>query len=281
MPTTVPYSGALDDLTLSLESEGKSEHTIRAYVSDAKLFFEACHPHVIFWDELLENHERFLRLAVLYLNEGRKEWSPATTNRKVTALRYASRVIYGVDALKAYKPPRPPKGMAHPLPGGIDDVRKLINVATKPDHKALVALCGFAGLRISEARSLTHGDFFMDSHDHMWMNIKGKGDRYRKVPLSRQCRALVEPILLPQPRAPLFWQSDRALRALITRLGERAGLSRPISSHDLRMTFGTHVFGNTKDLRTTQELLGHASSSTTEVYTAVTEKAMTEAVEEL
>jgi len=66
---------------------------------------------------------------------------------------------------------------------------------------------------------------------------------------------------------------------MITLLGERAGLSRPIASHDLRATFGTAVFNKTGNLRTAQELLGHSSSATTEIYTGVDLKQMRDGVD--
>ena len=62
---------------------------------------------------------------------------------------------------------------------------------------------------------------------------------------------------------------DRSARALITRLGERAGLRRAIASHDLRATFATEVYNRTRDMRLVQELLGHSRLSTTQKYTQV------------
>jgi site-specific recombinase XerD len=267
--STIMYENALSRLTASLAEKGKSPHTQKAYETDCRLFFDWAGPR--YWG-MTTDRDAYTAIAANYLNAYRRDWSASTTARKVTALRYLGRVLFpGESILQDYTPPRASKGYAHPLPKGMDDMRRLLETARRPDQRAFLALCGLAGLRVSEARLVRHGDFSVDDHGVMWVTVLGKGDRERSVPLSIACRKYVEPVLKAQPREYVFSFGDRAARAFITRLGKRAGIDRNIASHDLRMTFGTSVFGASKDIRATQELLGHASSTTTEVYTAVSE----------
>jgi integrase/recombinase XerD len=118
--------------------------------------------------------------------------------------------------------------------------------------------------------------------ENMVLTIRGKGDKTRLVPISEAAWGV-----LFRPVAEAFVDGDREVvglrdrfaRRCVTDLGERAGLRRRISSHDLRSTFATEVFNKTLDIRLVQELLGHASVSTTELYTLVDFEKMRSAVE--
>lgn len=169
--------------------------------------------------------------------------------------------------LHDYMAPRPAKLQAHPLPGGVNDVMDLIDVAANPRKVALVALCGLAGLRVSEALSTDADDVDPDA---MVLAVRGKGDAYRVVPISQRAWAFIMPAYTEASRSKgnrkLVNYSDRYARKIITNLGATAILRRPIASHDLRMTFGTAAYNKSKDLRAVQELLGHANASTTEGY---------------
>ena len=146
-------------------------------------------------------------------------------------------------------------------------------------QSALIGLCAFVGLRVSEARLIVTDNF--DVHE-MTLKVWGKGDRIRIVPISERAWWTVSSayvVAMSQPEGRLISYSDRAARKVVTRLGELARLSRPVASHDLRATFATAAFHSNKDLRVVQELLGHATSATTEVYTGISMSRMREAVE--
>lgn len=147
------------------------------------------------------------------------------------------------------------------------------------EQRALVGLCGYAGLRVSEALATTTEWFDLKT---MLITVRGKGDKERIVPLSNKAWSAVSTAMvdaLGRSDKRLIRYQDRSARKCITTLGEKAGLSRSISSHDLRATFATEVYNKTKDQRVVQELLGHANGSTTEVYIGVTHNAMKLAVE--
>lgn len=273
--TTPTTERALDLLGAALLRKGRSANTARAYLSDAKAFLEAAGGT----PNLIDDPEAFSVAALNYVDVRRPDWSAATTTRKVSSLRALGDAIHKIDPLPGYKLPSRGRTPAHPLPGGVPDVIAMIRATKDPHHRALVALCGLAGLRISEARSLTTRDFTVDHAGARWLRVKGKGDRERTIPLSRICRDYVEPVLnYEQDNELLFKITDRGARKMITALGQKA-LGMDVASHDLRMTFGTAVHDSTHDLRVTQELLGHASSSTTELYTAVRDDKMRSAVE--
>lgn len=145
-------------------------------------------------------------------------------------------------------------------------------------EKALVALCGLCGTRVAEAVSVMPDDVDFETNT---LAIHGKGDKLRHVPISEAAAVLLRPAVESAREAGtnVVRVRDRAARSMITRLGEKAGLPRRIASHDLRATFATEVYNKTKDLRLVQELMGHASITTTEIYTAVAIKEMREGVE--
>lgn len=170
-------------------------------------------------------------------------------------------------------------GGKHPQGGaGEDDT---IPVTARPGwiaarDTALVVLLYGAGLRVSEALSLTPSDF--DRGDSF--RIKGKGGKERIVPVLDVVRSAVTDYLDTSPHPmekdePLFRairggaMGARAVQKLVASLRGQLGLSDTATPHALRHSFATHLLDNGGDLRSIQELLGHASLSTTQIYTEV------------
>lgn len=145
------------------------------------------------------------------------------------------------------------------------------------------------GLRLSGLSSLSVGDVL----DKKKLEINGKGDKVRDIPLNSAIRAHIEVFIGWKrrheedisPEAPLF--ISRNHRRLSNRQIERdlgkwlkvAGIEGHYSPHALRHTFGTELYGKTNNIRLVQELMGHADISTTQIYTAVTKEQMAAAVE--
>lgn len=142
--------------------------------------------------------------------------------------------------------------------------------------RAVLSLLYGCGLRISEALSLLRSDApFPDS-----LRITGKGGKTRMAPVLPAVRAATEAYLALQPFVldadqPLFRArrggplSPRHVQATVQRLRGRLGLPASATPHALRHSFATHLLGAGADLRSIQELLGHASLSTTQKYTGV------------
>jgi len=143
------------------------------------------------------------------------------------------------------------------------------------DRAVLTLLYG-CGLRISEALSLKRSDAPLPDA----LRITGKGGKMRLAPVLPQVREAVDAYLAAQPFVleadqPLFRAkrggplSPRHVQATVQRLRGRLGLPASATPHALRHSFATHLLGAGADLRSIQELLGHASLSTTQKYTQV------------
>lgn len=215
-----------------------------------------------------------------WLTANRNKVAPKTTGRRLTSLRQFAKWAGWDATFDDYKPPVPLRGQPHPLPEGIEGVKRMIAYTHSERHAALVALCGLCGLRVAEALAVKPSDFNLNE---MMLTVRGKGDKSRRVPVSE---AAWEVLQFPVIRAftsggdkTIVGLRDRYARAVITRIATEAGLMRRVSSHDLRATFATAVYNKTLDQRLVQELLGHASGETTEIYIGVSSKAMHEGVE--
>ena len=140
---------------------------------------------------------------------------------------------------------------------------------------AVLSLCYGAGLRISEALALTGADL-----EGQTLRVTGKGGKTRLVPLIEPVRQAVAAYLelcpfKVGPSEPLFRGvkggvlSPRLIQLRVAQLRGALGLPPSATPHALRHSFATHLLGRGGDLRAIQELLGHASLSTTQIYTAV------------
>ncbi len=143
---------------------------------------------------------------------------------------------------------------------------------------AVFALLYGAGLRISEALSIRRDDAPVGERDSL--TVVGKGAKMRSVPVIATVRAAIEAYLALcpfklEPAGPLFIGekggplSPRIIQLAIERLRGALGLPDTATPHALRHSFATHLLARGGDLRSIQELLGHASLSTTQLYTAV------------
>ena len=151
---------------------------------------------------------------------------------------------------------------------------------------AVLGLLYGAGLRISEALAIRRADAPIGERDSL--RVVGKGDKTREVPVIAPVRRGIEaylalcPYALP-PQRHLFVGarggplSPRIIQLAVERLRGALGLPDSATPHALRHSFATHLLGRGGDLRTIQELLGHASLSTTQIYTAVDSSRLIEA----
>lgn len=205
--------------------------------------------------------------AAAFLTEHRRTLSAKTTQRRLGTYRSFGKWA-GVPCLADYRAPTPPRAIPHPLPEGVAGVSAMVEAARSDQHKALVALCGLQGLRVEEAITVRAAD--VDITNGI-LTVHGKGDKFRHIPLFPDAiMAFASALVAARENGlPLVPITNRAARKAITRIGARAGISRPVSSHDLRATFATEAYNRSLDLRAVQELLGHSSSSTTELYTGV------------
>jgi integrase/recombinase XerC len=206
-----------------------------------------------------------------------------STARELSAIRHFLRFALGDDAtLPVLKGPRVQRSL--PRPVSPDDVIALAEDASQGaregwigarDWAVLLLLYG-SGLRVSEATGLTGAILPLGTT----LRVIGKRNKTRIVPLLEQVKIAIEDYisLCPYPQSreePLFKGSrggplsPALIRRAVQGARGRLGLSERTTPHALRHSFATHLLAGGADLRSLQELLGHASLSSTQVYTAV------------
>ena len=264
-----------------------SPHTLRAYGDDAARFGDFLVDHL--GGAVSEAALAKLRPADIraFITRRRSEGLGAGgVQRALAAIRSFYRFLAREGILENAAPqgvrsPRLPKRLPRPL--SQNDAARALAVARDNDvdwigrrDAALLTLLYGAGLRISEALSLKRGDVPMGET----LTILGKGRKERSVPVLPLLREAVADYAgtIPftgAPTAPLFLSrrgramSAREAQSLMQRLRGALGLSEKATPHALRHSFATHLLQGGGDLRSVQELLGHASLSTTQVYTAI------------
>jgi len=197
-----------------------------------------------------------------------------------------------VGALAAVRAPKVPKTLPRPLPATaakrVADPDLSAGDGREPwlhaRDAAVLALLYGSGLRIAEALGLKRGDF----GDRDTITVTGKGKKQRMVPVLPQVAKLIADYLALCPYGlpdggPLFVGAKggplpaRVVQLTMARLRGALGLAETATPHALRHSFATHLLARGGDLRSIQELLGHASLATTQIYTEVDAERLIEA----
>ena len=228
------------------------------------------------------------------LREGDEDHPPLAANsaaRAVVAVRGWHRFLVREgaatgDPARAVRPPAPPKRLPKAI--SVEDVEALLAAAGADEtpravrDRALLELLYGCGARISEIVGLDVDELDLDSGT---VRLLGKGSKERIVPVGSYARAAVSGYLVrarpglaaASHGSPALFLNVRGGRlsrqsawTVLRAAAERAGIRKPISPHTLRHSFATHLLDGGADVRVVQELLGHASVTTTQVYTLVT-----------
>ena len=234
-----------------------------------------------------------VRAWLAYLRQGDKPLSPRSLSQSLSAIRTFHRVLdRRMDtpnaAIALVRGPRVRPGAPRPVTE--DQARGMMaEPSLDPEREdweasrdeAVLTLLYGCGLRISEALSLKRSDAPLPES----LRILGKGSKTRIVPVLPAVREAIDvyladvPFVL-SPDEPLFRAkrggplSPRHVQATVQKLRGRLGLPDSATPHALRHSFATHLLGAGADLRSIQELLGHASLSTTQRYTEVDAEAL-------
>lgn len=261
----------------------RSAHTVRAYVATAERLVAFLSRH---WGEEV-NAAALGRITAAdlraYLAHRRGEGlGNASAAREVSAVRGFVTFAAGAAAVPRLRGPRVAKGVPRPISPdeAVALAEEVADEAVEPwigarDWAVLLLLYG-AGLRIGEALALTGAVLPLGET----IVVTGKRDKTRIVPLLPPVRAAIDAYVAMQPwgtarTEPLFRGAKGGpLAAGVVRRSVRAargrlGLNVRTTPHALRHSFATHLLGRGADLRSLQELLGHASLSSTQIYTAV------------
>lgn len=297
MPTEIDVQVAryLDHLTVE---RGLSDHTVSAYRRDLRRYVAFCASRdVVDATAVDEALVRSFLASVSASTHGDDErpYRATSVARTLSSVRsfHRSLVREGVaarDPAAGVAQPKLPRSLPHPL--NVDEVARLLDA---PDpatpagcrDRAILELLYGSGLRVSELTGLDVDDVDLEEGS---VRVLGKGGKERDVPVGRYGREAVSAYLTRarptfatgRGRGALFLNRrggrlsrqscDRMMRAA----ARSAGIDRHVSAHTLRHSFATHLLEGGADVRVVQELLGHASVATTQIYTLVTREHLRE-----
>ncbi len=271
---------------------GLSAHTVAAYRRDLERYADWCNAHAITSIEGITESDVTDFAASLRQPQGeRAALAPASAARTVVSVRafHAFAEAEGItptsparDVHPPAVPKRLPKALRYDQVESIIEASGDLETAVGLRDRALVEVLYGTGTRISEAVGLDVDDISLAERTII---VTGKGSKQRMLPLGGAAASALDaylvrgrPALAPfgrgTPRVflnsrgnPLSRQS--AYRVLAA-AASRAGLDGHVGPHSLRHSFATHLLQNGADVRVVQELLGHASVTTTQIYTLVT-----------
>lgn len=255
-----------------LNIKGYSNKTKKCYVNSIIKFEE-------YLNKGLNNitEEDVKRYVTFLLQQG---CSHSYVNQVISSIKFLNKYVLYKDDLLIYLN-RPKKEKKLPNILSKKEVKDILTALNNLKHNTILAVVYSSGLRVSEVARLSIGD--IDS-ERMLIKIrqsKGKKDRY----------VMLSEVLLIQLREyykeykPNKWLfegankkehiSERTIQRIFKNACVKAGIKKQVSVHSLRHSFATHLLETGTDLRYIQELLGHSSSKTTEIYTHVTNKNIT------
>ena len=299
-----PAAGAVDRAVRTyldhlVVERGVAANTLTSYRRDLRRYLAYLAERDV--DDLAQVSEAVVADFLVRLREG-DEAHPALSStsaaRTVVAVRGFHRfaVADGLvehDPAAGVRPPQPAKRLPKALP--LSDVEAILEAAGSPGttlalrDRALLEVLYGTGARISEAVGLDVDDLDLDPESGQGtVLLRGKGGKQRLVPVGSYALEAVDAYLVrarPElasvatgagSRGAMFLNarggrlSRQSAWTVLTRAAERAGVTREVSPHTLRHSFATHLLDGGADVRVVQELLGHASVTTTQVYTLVT-----------
>jgi integrase/recombinase XerD len=276
-------------LTWLSAERGRARNTVAAYRRDLRAYVTWLSEHDRALDDVTEAD------LEAYLADRRRSGAAASSvARALVPVRSLHRFLVdegmaGSDPSAGVEQPRVPKGIPKPL--SEDQVTALIESVSGDDplarrDRAILEVLYGTGLRISELVALSLSDLDLDGS---MLRAFGKGSKERDVPIGRLARDALLRYLRPGGRPELepnrwarrgdaeaVFLNQRGARLsrqgawqIVRQRGERAGVGAHLSPHVLRHSCATHMLDHGADIRVVQELLGHASLSTTQIYTLV------------
>ncbi len=274
---------------------GLADNTLKSYRRDLRRYAGWLAAQGV--DSLDAVREDTVTSFLVALREGDAEHPPLSAGsaaRTVVAVRgfhkFAVREgLSSVDPSAAVRPPAPAKRLPKALP--LADIERILDAAGAPGtalalrDRALLELLYGTGARISEAVGLDLDDLDLDGDNGDTVLLRGKGGKERMVPVGSYAREALDAYLVRGRGAlaglgkglPAVFLNARGGRlsrqsawAVLAKAADRAGVTAEVSPHTLRHSFATHLLDGGADVRVVQELLGHASVTTTQVYTLVT-----------
>ena len=245
-----------------------SQNTIKTYSDALDVFFR------FFQNKALENlgKEDLIQFNTEYILK--KNLSASYQNQVINSIKlfYRNRFNQTMEVDFIQRPRREKR-----LPNVLskEEVKAILEAPTNLKHRAMLSLIYACGLRRSELLNLTLKDILSDRNLLFIRQSKGKKDRV--VPISIKLIEMLRDYYKAfKPKKWLFEgqevgkkYSERSIQLVLNQAVEKAKMVKPVSLHWLRHSYATHLLESGTDLRYIQELLGHSSSRTTEIYTHV------------
>lgn len=263
---------------------GLSGNTLSSYRRDLQKLLEFLDSRNISFDSVqVEELREFIT------TERSKGLSESTLARLTVAVRSLFRFLAKdqglLDAAKELQPPTIPKRLPKALT--IAEINALLSAPSEEGmgirDRALLELLYATGARVSEIVALNLDDIRSSGESITTIRVLGKGKKERIVPVGSFAKKAVDQYLTRVRRGllkgsePALFLNSRGGRltrqsawAIVLESAKRAGIQRDISPHALRHSFATHLLDGGADIRVVQELLGHSSVTTTQIYTLVT-----------
>jgi integrase/recombinase XerD len=263
----------LDKLKLWMTHKRYSASSIKTYLECVKSFLIFVHPksmHDICNDDMV----RFVNEYII-----KRNLSYSYQNQVINAVKILFREIEHsqFDVEKFERPRR-----EHKLPNVLskEEVLAILTAPINLKHKTMLSLIYACGLRRSELLNLQPLD--IDSKRGLLLIHQSKGKKDRVIPISRRViEMLREYYKIYRPKKWLFegqkqgeQYSEKSIQSVLKQCLDKAGIQKPVTLHWLRHSYATHLLECGTDLRYIQELLGHKSSKTTEIYTHVSTKSL-------
>jgi integrase/recombinase XerD len=282
---TLANSQLREYLNFLIVERGLSKNTISSYQRDLERFISdgEVPDFTLVAPRDVESHIARLRASGL---------AESSIARAVVSIRnlveFACKEGKSFNLIKDVKPPRVKGRLPKAL--SISEVSELIAATNSPSNpralreSAIVELLYGTGARISEIVGLNVSDVMkIDGGEVANLRLTGKGGKVRVVPLGSFARAALDqylvrmrPSLVTKDKEALFLNdrggrlSRQSMWTVVSEAAKRAGIETEVSPHSLRHSYATHLLDGGADVRVVQELLGHSSVTTTQIYTLVT-----------
>jgi len=258
------------DYLRNLKLKNSAENTIKNYTSAIKQFY-AYYKHL----PTKEITKRQIELYLEYLYDHRKQ-GPSALNLTINAIKFLYEQVWDLPRT-VYHLPRPKMPKKLPAFFHESEIEKMFNSIKNLKHKVILFSAYSAGLRVSEIVNLKISDIHSGSRQLLIENAKGHKDRM--VPLSEVLLNVLRTYYTKyKPKHWLFEgqkgesYSTRSVQEIMKKAKLLAKINHKGSVHALRHSFATHLLEGGTDIRIIQELLGHSSLNTTQIYTHVASK---------
>lgn len=256
-----------------MENRRYAESTVKTYSQSLGLFFrflENKNPEEINSEDLENFHQNYIL---------KRKYSVSFQSQVINAVKlyFSTRQKRTLDPIEI-KRPKKPRLLPHVL--SKEEVKAILQAHKNSKHRTMLSLIYACGLRRSELLGLQLGD--VDSKRGLLRINQGKGAKDRVIPISEKTIEMLRAYYkLEKPKVYLFEgekesepYSEGSLQKVLKSALIKAKIKKPVTLHWLRHSYATHLLESGTDLRYIQELLGHSSSKTTEIYTHVSQKSL-------